>query len=426
MKKAWNAVISRNSVRILMLLQLSLLVTISAQGQTQLDSYLKIAATQNPELKAKFSLYLATLERVEHVGALPDPTVSFGYFVSPIETRVGPQNARISLRQMFPWMGTLKVREQVAAGEAKVRFEEFEEMKNKLFREVKDKWLQLYELQEEMEIMQANLDILATYEPVTRTKYEANLVSLADLVRVQISRDNARIKLELLALRQRPLESDFSQLLNRESGLSVLLTDSLTIDNQPGFVEDSIMVHQPQIKALKTEMETMDQRLVLAKLSNKPQIGVGIDYGFVGKRNDLNISDNGKDFFVPTLTLSLPIFKKKNQAAKKMTILEKESFEMKLQAVENELKNAWVNADYEMESATKELELYGQEIANTQALLRILTSEYTNNHRDFEDLLATQQELLQLKLAQVKATVKYHRGLHKKDYLTGYTLNSIR
>ena len=83
--------------------------TISAQEV--LNQYLQTAAENNPGLKAQFSEYMAALERVPQVGALPDPTVAFGYFIQPIETRLGPQQAKISASQMFPWFGTLSARE---------------------------------------------------------------------------------------------------------------------------------------------------------------------------------------------------------------------------------------------------------------------------------------------------------------------------
>ena len=60
-----------------------------------LDYYLELAAKNNPALKAKYAEFQASLEKVTQVNSLPDPTPSFGYFVMPVETRIGPQNAKI-------------------------------------------------------------------------------------------------------------------------------------------------------------------------------------------------------------------------------------------------------------------------------------------------------------------------------------------
>jgi len=396
------------------------------QGQMHLEAYLQAAAEQNPGLKAKFNLYLAALEKVHQEGTLPDPTVSFGYFISPIETRVGPQRFRLSLSQMFPWMGTLKVREQAASSMARIRFYEFEEARNQLFLQVRHKWLELYEIRRELSIMRESLDLLRSYEPVTKTKYEANLVSLADLIRVQISIDNAESQLKVLALKWEPALSNFNTLLNRKLNLDVVLPDSIMIEEVNHYSQDSIAAHQPLIHSVNASLDALEHESALAALKRKPNIGFGLEYAMIGRRSDAMVADNGKDVLMPTVSLSLPVFKKKNRAYTREVALKKESYMAQRDQVTNELNNDWIKAENQMKSALEELNLYQAEIEKTQVLLRILTSEYTNNHRDFEDLLSAQQRLLQLQLALVKARVKYCHGLHQKDYLTGYTLNRIK
>lgn len=405
-------------------LAILMFIGVSVKAQSQLDDYLRIAARQNPQLKAKFNDYLASLERVKQEEALPDPTLSFGYFISPVETRVGPQRFRLSVSQMFPWMGTLKAREKVAANQAKAKFEEFQETRNQLFLRVKSKWLELFELEREIRIMEENLEILQSYEPITKTKYEANLVSLADLVRVQIGIDRGNTELKLLRLKRKPLRSDFNTMLNQDASAEVHVPDTLNFKSITFDVE-SVMLNQPRLKQLKSNLMALEQEGVLADLRRKPKIGVGLDYGFVGKREGVAIADNGKDFFMPQVSISLPVFGKKNRSIKKEVALRTDSKRLALVALENELSNKWENIDYEAESARESQALYLAEIAKTEVLLRVLIGEYTNNHEDFETLLQTQQRQLELRLAHVKATVKLQQASFMKDYLTGYTLNEI-
>ena len=68
---------------------------------------------------------------------------------------------------------------------------------------------------------------------------------------------------------------------------------------------------------------------------------------------------------------------------KKEVVLKKQSAQYNLEAMENELRNSWVRSDYEIEAAELELQLYKQEIEKTQILLRVLTSEYSNNSTNF-------------------------------------------
>ncbi|MCK4992346.1 MAG: transporter, partial [Bacteroidales bacterium] len=112
-----------------------LLTPLGTSAQEQLEHYLVIAAENNPGLRAKFSEYMAALEVAPQVKALPDPQVAFAYFISPVETRVGPQQFKFSASQMFPWFGTLQAKEDVANQSAKAKYEVFLESKSRLFNE---------------------------------------------------------------------------------------------------------------------------------------------------------------------------------------------------------------------------------------------------------------------------------------------------
>ena len=80
------------------------IVHCSAQS---LEDLLEIARENNLELKGLENEYLAALERAPQVSELPDPEAGIGAFPFPVETRLGPQIARLSVTQMFPWFGTL-------------------------------------------------------------------------------------------------------------------------------------------------------------------------------------------------------------------------------------------------------------------------------------------------------------------------------
>ena len=89
------------------------------------ENYLRIAAEKNPGMQGMYKEYEIALQKAAQVNSLPDPTLSFGYFISPVETRVGPQKAKFSLTQMFPLFGTLKAQGDAAALMAEAKFKAF-------------------------------------------------------------------------------------------------------------------------------------------------------------------------------------------------------------------------------------------------------------------------------------------------------------
>ena len=401
---------------------LMLFMVCSLKGQS-LSDYLEMAAQNNPKLNSTYKLYLAALERVDQNGSLPDPTLSFGYFISPVETQVGAQNMRFSISQMFPWMGTTKVRKQAATSLAKVKFEEFQEEKSKLFLTVQKTWLTLYEIDEEIKIYQANLEILKTYEPITKTKYESNLVSLADLVRVQIQIEEASTALDLVKLNRKIALGTFNQLVNRNLD-SEVKTEFVALDSTQFQLEnDSLKMNQPQLKAAKEKVLALEYQQELAELKRKPNIGFGLDYALVSKRNDVSIPDNGKDILMPMVSVSLPVFGKKNKSLLNEVKLQKESTELEINAIESRLSNEWRKTDLSAAYSEKQLAQYKSEIDKTELLLHVLTSEYSNANSSFEELLLTQQKLLSLRLAEVKAKVRLQEVNFDKQYLSGFHTN---
>ena len=53
------------------------------------------------------------------------------------------------------------------------------------------------------------------------------------------------------------------------------------------------------------------QSELLNQKEKSPMIGFGLDYVPVEKRPGLDFADNGKDIFMPMVSLSIPIFNKK-------------------------------------------------------------------------------------------------------------------
>src|SRR5690606_19009161 len=142
-------------------------------GFTQnLKEYLRMAGENNPDMKAYFNDYLSSLERVPQVESLPDPELSMGIFIRPMERYMGNQQADLQLMQMFPWFGMLGARKDEARQMALARYEVFQDAKNRLFYQIKDAWYQMYRLDEEIKITEENLKILRTYERLALIRYQ--------------------------------------------------------------------------------------------------------------------------------------------------------------------------------------------------------------------------------------------------------------
>lgn len=91
-----------------------------------LNAYIEYALFHSPEVERSYQDWRASSERLPQVRSLPDPRLKLGFFVNEVETRVGAQQAKVGIEQSFPWIGTLKSREDSAARGALVAWYRFQ------------------------------------------------------------------------------------------------------------------------------------------------------------------------------------------------------------------------------------------------------------------------------------------------------------
>jgi hypothetical protein len=150
-----------------------------------LDDYLAYAALNNAGLEAAFYRWKAELERVQQVRTLPDPRFNYGYFIQSVETRVGPQEDRLGISQMFPWFGKLRLRGEAALEMADAAQQQYEHAKLMLFNRVKDAYYELYYLGRAIAVTTENRDLVQQFETVANAKYEADTAMYADVIKAQ-------------------------------------------------------------------------------------------------------------------------------------------------------------------------------------------------------------------------------------------------
>ena len=144
-----------------------------SQPADSLGYYLELAARNNPQINADFSLYKASLEKVPQAGAYPDPELEIGFFLKPMEILSGKQIADFTLMQMFPWFGTRKAARNEATEMARMAYEQFRNSRNNLYYEVKSQWYQLCNISEQYKNTQANLRLLDQLEQLALNRFSA-------------------------------------------------------------------------------------------------------------------------------------------------------------------------------------------------------------------------------------------------------------
>ncbi|SHK35836.1 Outer membrane protein TolC [Reichenbachiella agariperforans] len=403
----------------IILLMVSLCWINSNLTAQSLDDYLQSAAENNPGLKASYAEFEAAMQRVSQAHALPDPTLSFGYFISPIETRLGPQRAKISLTQMFPWFGTLRAREDAAAKMAEARYQTLLDAKNELYFKVKQAYYPIYEVKQQIHWQQKNLEILASYKALSTTSFASGRGSMVDVIRTDIMMDDTQTTIQLLENKIAPLEIVLNRLLNRADTAAIIVSDSLGLmPSGARIFRDSLLVQNPKLQALTLQQEAAKANERMAKKSGAPQFGVGLDYAFVGKREDMDIPDNGRNTIMPMVTMTLPIFRSKYKAAVQEAQFTQTALAHRRMEMTNSLVSSYEMADYAVNQAAQLYQLYDQQIVKTRQAIDLLYTAYSNSGKEFEEVLRMQQQLLKYEMEKATAIKNYYLAQAQLDYLT--------
>ncbi|RAI88035.1 TolC family protein [Algoriphagus yeomjeoni] len=404
------------TLSILLLLGMSF----SASSQS-LEDYFRIGAENNPGLQAKYKAFEAAMEKIPQVGSLQDPNLSFGYFISPVETRVGPQNARFSLTQMFPWFGTLRAQKDVASFMAEAKYQEFLDAKNQLYSQLATVYYPLVETHELINLERENLKILETYYSLATSKFENGQGSLADALRVEIMIQATKTNIEVLQMKIKGRNSWFNSLLSRSHDSPVEISEMLQITDADRQISTDSIQANPMLGSIDLKIQASEASVRVAQKQGMPKLGAGVDYVLVGERTDMDIPDNGKNVLMPMVTMSLPIFRGKYKGAQKEAKLMQESYQLEKDELNNKLFGSYYRFSTDMEIQENLISLYSKQVQTSEQTLELLYSAYSNSGNDFEEVLRVQQQLLEYQKMKLKATVAYQTSLAQINYITAKT-----
>jgi outer membrane protein, heavy metal efflux system len=400
---------------------ISLLLISFFKGYTQtIEGYFEIAAGNNPGLQSKYKEFEAALQKVPQVNSLPDPSFSFGYFISPIETRVGPQRAKFSLSQMLPWFGTLNAQSNAASLLAESKYQSFLDERNKLYYLVSKAYYPLYELDKWKKIEEENIRILESYKAIATSRFRNGTGPLADVFRVDIMLDEAKTNLNILQKKEKPLKIVFNNLLDRNEDEEIIINDTLVVKSYiSDYRKDSLLTNNPAINAMDIKIKSNEANEIAKKKQGLPKLGIGVDYAIIGKRDGIDLPDNGKDILMPMVSVTIPLYRKKYNAAVKESQLMQETFSLQKDEFINSLNSSYEKTLFTLQQQDELVGMYNRQISKSEQALNLLFSSYSNSGKDFEEVLNMEQQLLKYQKMKISAEAEFHIATAELNYLTG-------
>jgi outer membrane protein TolC len=396
---------------------LFLFFTASVVKAQELQYFILEAENNNPEIKAFNLRYSIAEEKVNEVNWVPNTEFSAGYFVSEPETRTGPQRARFSARQMLPWFGTITARENYATAMANAEYIEIVIAKRKLSLSVSQSYFGLYEIKAQQRVLSKNVLLLKTYEKIALKSLEVGKASAVDVLRLQIRQNELQQQKDVLDEAYLAAQISFNKLLHREGATALIIPNELFLPNEDVLPLKRVLTLNPELLLYDKRYESVAKEELLNKNELNPMIGFGLDYIPVSERTDMNFNDNGKDVFMPMMTVSIPLFNNKFKSITKQNELRQLEINSQKESRLNILESAFAKAISQLNQA--KIQYYTQEknLQQAQDAEEILIENYQTGTIDFNDILDIQELQLKFQMNQISAVTSYYTQTAVINYL---------
>lgn len=382
--------------------------TASVVKAQELQYFILEAENNNPEIKAFNLRYSIAEEKVNEVNWVPNTEFSAGYFVSEPETRTGPQRARFSARQMLPWFGTITARENYATAMANAEYIEIVIAKRKLSLSVSQSYFGLYEIKAQQRVLSKNVLLLKTYEKIALKSLEVGKASAVDVLRLQIRQNELQQQKDVLDEAYLAAQISFNKLLHREGATALIIPNELFLPNEDVLPLKRVLTLNPELLLYDKRYESVAKEELLNKNELNPMIGFGLDYIPVSERTDMNFNDNGKDVFMPMMTVSIPLFNNKFKSITKQNELRQLEINFQKESRLNILESTFAKAISRRNQA--KIQYYTQEknLQQAQDAEEILIENYQTGTIDFNDILEIQELQLKFQMNQIESVQMYY------------------
>lgn len=366
------------------------------------------AVRANPELEAAREAWLAAEAAADASGRLPDPRLSYGRFLAPIQTRVGPQQHQIGLSQTLPWFGSLgRQQDAAAAGAAAVRARigaVWLEVQLRLTRALHE----IHRIDRTLQIERENLELLEQFESVARARLRYNEAVTADLLRLQVELGRTEDRLQGIGDRRAPAVARLNALLGQPARTPFpqepVLRDG-AVDSLEAL-ERRLADGHPLLRALRAEAERQERLAEVARDRGRPDLTLGVMHTLVGPRDIEGLAGDGDDATLATVSVNLPLWRGKIAAGVDAARRRQARVRADERDLRGQLAADLADAHYEFEDAGRRIALYrGTLLPKAEESFGATLDAYANGRSDFGELIDVERVLLEFQLGLLEARV---------------------
>jgi len=392
-----------------------------------LDAYLAFALGHSPETRASFERWRAAVLGTSRARRLPDPMLSFGYFLRRVETRVGPQRFRIGVTQAIPWPTRLGARSDAAAERARAAGLAFAVQALAVRKVIALAYWDLWLVSEEHRLKSDHDAVLEALAGAVRGRLTTGAASLADLNQVEltIARHHDH----------RGLHEEMARKASARLVAALGLTGQgqrLAVRDQPPAVgvpmatdaalRDFARAH-PVIAQHQRLAASEEQHARAENADRYPELRLGVDYIDTGEAIAAGVPDSGKDPIVVSAGLSVPLWAGSYSDAERAARAAAKAHEADADAATRRAEAALEMALSDVRDAFRRAQLYAKTLVpQAQATYQAVLGGYETGHSTVAAAILAQRDLLELQLELARARAEWAKAWAELELAVGKEL----
>ena len=378
------------------------------------------AEQKNPQIAASFHGWQASRNVPKQVSALPETQVSVQQFsVGSPRPFAGYSNSNFAYigfgaSQDIPYPGKRQLRAQVAEHEADSMEAQTDSVRRMVVESLKIVYFKLAYIQQTVGVLEKSDQLLNQVEQATEARYRVGQGNQQDVLKAQLQ--HTKILQEIAHHHQEEglLEAQIKQLLGRPQDSPDIVADALharTLSLSAPALLEKASEHNPDVRSKQASIKQQETQVELAHKNFRPDFNVQYMYQ--------HTNGDTRDYYMATFGIRLP-----NRGRQKAELAEAEQnqerarreLDSESQRVLSEVQQQYVRA----RTSEERLKIYSDGLVpQSEATFRSALSAYQSNRQDFESLLSSFLDVLNLDLEYRNELVEHESALAELESLTG-------
>ncbi len=378
------------------------------------------AERNNPQIAASFHAWQASRNIPKQASALPETQLSVQQFaVGSPRPFAGYSNSDFAYigfgaSQDIPYPGKRQLHAQIAEREADSMEAQTDSVRRMTVGNLKMVYFQLAYIQQTIGVLHKSDELLNQVQQAAEARYRVGQGNQQDVLKAQLQ--HTKILQEIAHHHQQEglLEAQIKQLLGRPQDSPDIVAETLSVRSLPFSAAELFQKARelnPDLRSKQASIRQQDTQVELAHKNFRPDFNVQYNY------QHTNVDT--RDYYMATFGIRLP-----NRGRQKAELAEAQQHQLRAQReldsesqrVLSEVQQQYVRA----KTSDERLKIYSDGLVpQSDATFRSALAAYQSNRQDFETLLSSFLDVLNLDLEYRNELVEHESALAELERLTG-------